>query len=130
MQSLEQKAKELADKIEAWRLDDDHEDPMGHAFDLLNNEIEPFLRRLVEAGDIIERRFDGRFVMDFDNVAYGPKFLFRINPDGSRSIATADDVKAFIAENFRRRKEAIVGGVPQPSSNVPLPPFDQVKYGE
>lgn len=51
------------------------------------------------------RKFDERFVMEHNNIpGQGPIMLFRINPDGSRSIALAEDVKAFIAEIMDRRQ--------------------------
>lgn len=46
--------------------------------------------------DRADEAFDRMFVEDYDNAPNGIKWLFRINSDGTRSIARAEDVKGFI----------------------------------
>ncbi len=52
-----------------------------------------------------EQLFDERFIQDYDNGGPGPLWLFRVNEDGTRSIALAQDVKDFIDELLDRRNE-------------------------
>lgn len=73
------KAIELADKIKTWREDDDHEEPMGYAFDLLNDEIEPFLRSLVKTEALIENT--STFELDDGGTIYRGMSGYEIESD-------------------------------------------------
>ena len=54
-----------------------------------------------------ERAFDQRFIQDYDNLGPGPLWLFRVNPDGTRSIALPQDVKDFISQLLDARAPTV-----------------------
>jgi hypothetical protein len=47
------------------------------------------------------KEFDEKFVQDSDPKDNGASYLFRINKDGSRSIALPSDVKQFLSSKIR-----------------------------
>ncbi len=81
--------------------------------DLLEGELLDMAKRVIEndkgKGKMKEwkKQFNKRFCMSEDG-AFGVSYLFRVNPDGSLSIALLEDVEVFISE-LKNDQDILVG---------------------
>jgi uncharacterized UPF0160 family protein len=63
-----------------------------------------------EDNEVVDR-FDKKFIQDNDPKDNGILYLFRVNADGSRSIALPDDIKQFLLSELKAAEQRVLGRV-------------------